>query len=445
LKNGLRDWRIWLITDRFGHRLRSTAIRIVKNVENGHHLDQTIDHYFSTGDFTDTQKALLHEITSGVIRWKGYLDWVLSQYIRKSMKRDVKYLLWITLYQLVFMRKAYYHVINEAVEFAKQESGPQVGNFVNAVLRQFLQAQGTAAGPGSPRPGEESEGSARSLAEIHSFPEWLVVRWLDRFGKDSTVRLMELLNQPPEFALRLDLRKCSQETAMNRLKDKGVSTRPGKYLASAIHVYKLGPVLKDELFKTGCIRVQDEMSQLAGLSVEPAQGSYILDACAGLGTKTEQIMEKAPALLVSMDRSVKRLELGPEEANRVIGDIIEVPFRKGSFDAILLDAPCSSLGIIRKHPEIKWHRREEDISSFGAYQLRLIKSLWEVLKKGGCLVYSVCSFEPEETLDVIEGLRKEKPFLLENAFPFLFNREYLLSLPHLTGTDGFFVARLRKL
>jgi 16S rRNA (cytosine967-C5)-methyltransferase len=128
----------------------------------------------------------------------------------------------------------------------------------------------------------------------------------------------------------------------------------------------------------------------------------------------------------------------------VRGDILRLPFKRNAFDAILLDAPCSSLGIVRKHPEIKWRRTEDEILRFGVYQLALLRAAWGSLKQGGHCIYSVCSFEPEETLDVIRAFAAKEQFLLENPLPFLFNKEYFLSLPHETGVDGFFIAKLRK-
>ncbi|HUJ90139.1 MAG TPA: hypothetical protein VLX12_08095, partial [Syntrophorhabdales bacterium] len=147
---------------------------------------------------------------------------------------------------------------------------------------------------------------------------------------------------------------------------------------------------------------------------------------------------------VTIDLRIGRLSPHSERLSAVRGDVLHPPFKQNVFDAILLDAPCSSLGIVRKHPELKWRRTEDEIPRFGAYQLALLGAVWGSLKRGGCCVYSVCSFEPEETLDVIRAFAEKEQFLLENPLPFLFNKEYFLSLPHETGVDGFFIAKLRK-
>jgi len=368
-----------------------------------------------------------------VIRWRGYLEFILARYARRSIEKDVRYLLWMTLYQAGFMKKAYYHVVKEAVEYAGKEKGRFVAGFINAVLRRYLNDR------------ELSDLSPVEAAH-HAFPAWLVDRWTRRYGSEETGRLLTFLNSEPEFSLRVNISRSTVEKVARELADGGVEVRPGHFSPSALTVGRLSPVLRSGPFKEGTLSVQGEASQLAGMAVDAAGGAMILDACAGSATKTKQIRELCPeARVISMDNDRGRLELSSLSQNIVCGDAAMPPFRSGSFDTILVDAPCSSLGIIRKHPEIKWRRREEDISQFAAIQLSLLRSLWDILRPGGRMVYSVCSFEPEETTGVIHNLSKDKNFVLENPLPFLFNKDCFLSLPHETAMDGFFIARIRKL
>jgi len=358
------------------------------------------------------------------------------------------------------MKKGAYHIVNESVGYAKDEHGAYIGNFVNAVLRNFIRE--TEAVNHRPLPDihrtenlpdsilpKAGQSPISNLSILYSFPEWLVKKWFKRFGYDETIKLLAVLNKSPEFGIRVNLNKISRDEVMRSFEDKGIRVRKGSFLESALYVDRLTPVLKDELFKKGLIHIQDEASQLAGLSTSTLleKGGLVLDACAGSGTKTEQLKDGiAGEAIVAMDIEIKRLKLTSSEIKRVKGDAANSPFKDGVFDVILLDAPCSSFGIINKHPEIKWRRKEKDIAAFGNYQFNLLKSLWIKLKTGGRLVYSVCSFEPEETVGVIERFRKEESFMLENPLPFLFNKnmEYYLSLPHETAMDGFFIARLRK-
>ncbi len=381
-------------------------------------------------------KPLLYEITAGVFRWKGYLDWVLSRYAQRPLKKDVRYLLWVALYQTFFMKKGAYHVVNETVEYAKKENGAAVANFVNAVLRKAAREGRHLPLPDDP---------VQRLSVAYSFPQWLVRRWLARLGERQTEALLTTLNLTPEFSLRINQNKMTQELVREMIREKGLIPRSGKLLPSAITVDRIGPLLNDKLFTSRVIHVQDEASQLVGQAVAPEPGELVLDACAGLGTKTEQMLDEYPEVrLVAMDLRIGRFSPVSGRLSTVRGDILHLPFKQNVFDTILLDAPCSSLGIVRKHPEIKWRRTEEEIPRFGAYQLALLRAAWGSLKQGGHCIYSVCSFEPEETLDVIRAFAGEEQFLLENPLPFLFNKEYFLSLPHETGVDGFYIAKLRK-
>jgi 16S rRNA (cytosine967-C5)-methyltransferase len=426
-----------LIEDKFGSTLRSISIEIIEAVEKGTFLDETVDACFSRYKLPETRRGLVYQIVSGVVRWKGYLDWVLSQLVRKGVKGDIRYLLWISFYQIAYMKKAHYHVVKEAVEYAKERKGVKVANFVNAVLRRFSVERENIPFPADP---------VLSLSINHSFPGWLINRWLARFGLADTERLCSTLNATPTFTVRIDPNRISKETAISRLNALGISTEEGLLIDSAIRVDKLSPLLNDPLFKEGSIYVQDEASQLVALAVAPQEGEVILDGCAGLGTKTAQMRGLMPgATFVAMDINMGRLRLASEKLNLVRGDAMHPPFGKALFDAILLDAPCSSLGIIRKHPEIKWSRREKDVIAASNYQLDLLRSLWDNLKKGGRMVYSVCSFEAEETVEVLERFSKERAFLLENTLPFRSDKEYFLSLPQETGMDGFFMARLKKI
>jgi len=376
-------------------------------------------------------------MVSGAVRWKGFFNWVLSRYTTKTIKKDILYLLWISMYQIRFMKKSYYHVVNETVEYVKKVKGKDVANFVNAILRRFVKE-----GEHIPYPSD----TIMRLSVVHSFPEWLVRRWQKRIGLQELEGLLSTLNKKPEFCLRVNTTKISIDEIQQYLENKNVLTRKGLFSPAALYVDTLTPVIESTFFKKHLIHIQDEASQLTGLAVQPEDGDCILDACAGQGTKTQQLKEMNNKVrIIAMDINIKRLRLVGNREDCICGDAIHNPFKNELFDSILVDAPCSSLGIIRKHPEIKWRRNEEDIIQLSHYQLELIKHLWNNLKKGGAIVYSVCSFEQEETTGVIERFRKEMKFELENPLPFLFNREYFLSMPHDTNMDGFFIARLKKI
>jgi 16S rRNA (cytosine967-C5)-methyltransferase len=367
------------------------------------------------------------------VRWRGYLDLIISRYAAKPLQKEVRYLLWSAIYQVGFMKKAHYHVVKESVEYAKNEYGRSVAGFLNAVLRKFV-----------------NDSEFKDMPEADriraSFPHWLCQRWSRQFGPEQAEGLLAELMREPRFALRVNTARISPEEATQRLADDGIAVTRGRFAPSALIVDRLLPVMEASIFREGLVNIQGEASQLAGIALKEAAGRMVLDACSGSGTKTHQIRELCPGSSVySMDNNLKRLKLSALDASVLCGDSLMTPFRSNSFDTILVDAPCSSLGIIRKHPEIKWRRTKGDIVKFAKLQLAMLNSLWALLPKGGRIIYSVCSFEPEETIDVIHNLAKEKKFALENPLPFLFNKEYFISMPHETGMDGFFIARLKKL
>jgi len=403
---------------------------------DGKPLDDTVDEHFSSMPALERHKPLIYEITSGVIRRKLYLDWVISHFVKRSIDGEVRLLLWMTLYQVFFMRKAAYHVVGEAVDYAKREKGQHVANFVNAVLRRSIRERTDLPMPVDP---------LIRLSIEQSFPQWLVRRWLDRFGQERAGDLLDLLNRTPEFALRIDSRRISPEAVEAHLARLGLKTHSGAFLESAIYVDRIGPLLTDDLLGTHLVHIQDEASQLAAIALAPLPHERTLDACAGRGTKTDQMAEGNPEVrIVAMDLERRKLLSIRGAQSLVQGDAKKNPFKNEVFDSILLDAPCSSLGIIRKHPEIKWRRREEDITRYGAAQREMIEALSQNLKSGGRLVYSVCSFEPEETVHVVEEVAARGALVPENPLPGLLDAPYFLSPPHVTGMDGFFIACLRK-
>ena len=383
-----------------------------------------------------SHKPLIYEIVAGVVRWKLYLDWVLSHFVRKEIKKDVRYLLWMTLYQLFFMHKAAYHVVDEVVEHVKRTKGQSTASFVNAVLRRSLRERDDLKLPSDP---------LSRLSIEHSFPLWLVKRWLERFGVEETTALLDRLNKSPEFSLRVDTGLITKAEATRRLSKIGIEGRDGRYVEDALRVDRIGPLLTDDLLSTGFVHIQDETSQMAVLALAPSPFQLVLDACAGQGTKTGQIRQiSRETRIVAMDRDRHKLLAIDATPQLIQADALRNPFKNGCFDSILLDAPCSSLGIIGKHPEIKWRRREIDILKNGAMQKEMVKALSSSLRSGGRLIYSVCSFEPEETLDVVDEIKRTGALVPDKALPGVSDDAFFLSLPHKTGLDGFFIASFTK-
>ncbi|MCX7857450.1 MAG: 16S rRNA (cytosine(967)-C(5))-methyltransferase RsmB [Deltaproteobacteria bacterium] len=403
---------------------------LLEKIDSGALVDEALNFYFSSSKIDESRKPIIYEIVAGVVRWKLYLEWLLSHHIRKKVKKKIENLLKLTLYQVEFMKKPAYHVVHEAVSFAKSRWGEEIGGFVNAVLRNHMRFRKNYSPP--------------DLSVKYSFPTWLVKRWQKRFG-DEVEHLLSHLNSPSLFGVRVNPKKISSDEVIKYFENVGIQVQKGRYLEYALYVNKLTPVLKSDLFKLQLIYIQDEASQLVSEALEVKEGGKVLDACCGYGTKTSHILDMyaEKCKVIALDKSGRKVKKVSPQALRVIGDIFSIPFKKDSFDTILLDAPCSSLGIIQKHPEIKWRISESDIERFSEIQVSLLKKLWETLKPGGTLIYSVCSFEPEETERVITELINTEEVLVEKVFPFV-EGSFFISIPHRTGMDGFFIAKMKK-
>lgn len=247
-------------------------------MEEGSLLDEAIDRNFLRSTPLAPYKPLIYEIASGVVRWRLYLDWVLSRLAKEGVKKDVRRLLWMGLYQILFMKKAAYHVVNETVEYAKAEKGAGVAGFVNAVLRRAIREKDALAAALPPDP------VARMSIE-YSFPEWLAARWNKRFGTEAARGLLANLSKSPSFALRVDARKITREEAAGMIAGLGIVVEKGRFAPQALRIDKIGPLIESGLLEKHLFCVQDEASQLAGLAVAPAPGDLVLDACAGQGTR----------------------------------------------------------------------------------------------------------------------------------------------------------------
>jgi 16S rRNA (cytosine967-C5)-methyltransferase len=311
-------------------------------------------------------------------------------------------------------------------------------------------------------PADESSDPALYLAEKHSFPRFLVDRFLDRFGREECASLLDTLNRPAPTVLRLRQGSGSAEGMQNRLLEEGVSTIPSPLLPGALRVVRGAPQ-HTQAFREGCIYIQDEAAQIVTLlllPIEPSGG--LLDLCAAPGGKLLAAAETLPpgARIVAADASLARLRLFDGNARRLgIGGVLEVvmdaarPALRGVFGRVLLDAPCTGTGVIRRHPEIRWRRTPGDIQVSAGAQGRALAAAAGLVSPAGRIVYSVCSLEPEEGEERIDELLHERrEFAVVDARSILppalhhlvDGHGYLRTLPHRDDTDGFFAAVLSR-
>ncbi len=394
------------------------------------------------------------EIVYGVLRYRYTLDWILNHFLENPSKLGDFTLnnLRIGVYQIFFMRVPDWAVVNESVEMEKEDSSRNAPNrkgpLVNAVLRNILRQKEKFVLP------LKLENPVEAIAINTSHPKWLIERWIERFGKNDALLLAKANNAVQPFSLRANTLRISRDELLKRLSENNVAAEPTLFSPDGI-VLKEMHTYADLSFISGLFAVQDEASQLITHILGPNPGERVLDACAAPGGKTSHIaqcmrdsgeilaVEKDPKRAVSLEDNLKTLGTGSVKI--VIADLNTLKSTDiGKFDKILVDAPCSSIGVIRKNPDIKYKYSVADLTKNRTKQLELLRSASCFLSESGRLVYSVCSTEPEEGEQVVrEFLKTAKDFRIiedvkrEFLRPFMENG-FFRTYPHKHNMDGFF-------
>lgn len=444
-------------------KCRELAVEILLKVEKKNaYADILLDHSLKKASLSSRDRALLTQLVYGALRWRGRIDWYLSQFLHRSLSGTNAYirnLLRLTLYQLLFLDKVPdYAAVNEGVELAKRHGGARAGGLVNGVVRRILREKDKLPDP------DPKDDAILYLSVRWSHPDWLVKKWLGYFGREETESLLKADNQESPLTLRANRLKGDREGLREKLRARGFNAAPTRWSPQGIQLKSAGAADQFPGFQEGFFQVQGEASQLIGYLVDPQPGERVLDACAAPGGKTTHLAElmRDNGELIVTDISVKGLEKLKQNVQR-LGLTSVRPFAvdvsRGltgalalPYDRILVDAPCSGLGTLRSHPEAKWQKDERDIRRLSKLQKKIVRRLSSYLKPGGILVYATCTLTREENEGVMEDfLDHEKGFVLDNAQDTLpreakhmISGKYFLALPHKHNTDGFFAARMRK-
>ena len=444
---------------------RAAAVRVLVAVERGQTtLSDELER--ARTDLADRRdRALMFEIAAGVLRWRQALDAVLTRASSRpldTLDPAVRAILRAGAYQLRHLDRVPPHaVVNESVETARLAGQKRAAGFVNAVLRAMLRSGSAAGLPARPASLEDREGWLAYLSIALSHPEWLVTRWLDRYGPDAVERWCRFNNMPPRVTFRLRP-GVDRATFLARLAAAEVPAEPAAYTANAVHVLAGGasrvpPDLHDDAV------IQDEGSQLVGHVTAGCRGERVLDLCASPGGKTMLVSESIPAPLqvVACDLRPTRvallramLERGQQPASIVRLDAgAPLPFG-AVFDTVLLDAPCSGLGTLRRDPDLKWSRRPGDLEALARSERRLLDRAATAVRPGGALVYATCSSEPEENEQVVAAFLSAHPGFTAAPVSFppavtgsteLLDADgRLQTLPFRHDLDAFFAAVLRR-
>jgi 16S rRNA (cytosine967-C5)-methyltransferase len=392
----------------------------------------------------------------GVLRLRGQLDWVWEAYSRRPLKQvdsTVADILRLGVYQHLFCDGiAPYAAVNESVLLARRFHLSHASGFINAVMRALT----NSPAPSLPEPSPND--SLSRMSKLLSHPEWLLKRWIARFGLAETVDLCRFNNTEPAHFVRVNTAFIAPEELTRHFRSKGWNPQPAAGLGEAIRIDPAGNPTAEDGYRKGWYEIQSVSSILVGRATAPRAGETVLDACAGRGGKAMHLarLMGGKGIVVAGDIRLAKLRLLQDNRRRLKVEIVyplgyngaETAFRK-RFDRIFLDAPCSSLGVVGRYPDIKWAGRKEEISNTS--QKALLSHLAQYVKPGGVIAYAVCSFEPEETNDVIDdflsgrsGFEREdiREFLPKNFQESVTPDGYWL--PQHCGMEGFFCARLRK-
>lgn len=420
-----------------------------------------IDHEINSNKLSDRDAGLLTEIVYGTLQRKITLDYYLSPYIhsKKNVKSWVETLLRMSVYQMAFLNKVPDHaIIHEAVEIAKKRGHKGIASMVNGVLRNFQRN-------GTPDTSIIESASERISIET-SHPEWLVKRWIEMYGENITKQMCESNLDRKVTSIRVQPLKISREKAMQKLKEFGFKVHESAFSSQGIVVTK-GNILKTALFNDGYVTVQDQSSMLVAEMLKLKSGMMVLDSCSAPGGKVTHIAEKMKdqGKILAYDLHAKKakkinskaekLDLTIIEAKQADGRKLHEKHNEESFDRVLVDAPCSGLGVIRGKPEIKYTKQESDIHNLAQIQFDILTGVAPLVKNKGLLMYTTCTVDKEENNQVVKRFLENHPdFSIDQTFfeelpAFLsdsegISMEGLQLFPHTHQTDGFFLTRLIK-
>jgi 16S rRNA (cytosine967-C5)-methyltransferase len=407
---------------------------------------------------SNKEKKFLYNLCFGVIRNFSLLDWKSGKFFQGNYKKALnkfKTILRLAIFEIDFLTHIPPHAtVNEYVNIAKKKLHRQSAAKLNGILRNYLR-QGKGLSPAKNFKYLETQ-----LAVEYSFPEWMIKRWLSLWGESETRMLCQTLNNRPLFDLRINTTIINPQEFIKILQENNISYEKSIYYNEVIKVSDVQTVENLNLFKRGLCSVQDESALMILDLIMPSEHELILDACAAPGGKYTGLLEKTRSKIriAALDIDKARLNklrlncvrLGFDKFRLVQGDACQPPFFN-KFNKILVDAPCSGLGTIQKHPDIKWRRCYSELFEFQELQLRILESVSKLIAAEGELIYSTCTIDPAENEFVVEKFMERNSGRFEIMPPpkqlagFISEAKYIRTFPHKHQMDGSFAVRLKRI
>ncbi len=438
---------------------RSAAAFIVQQVlVDGAYTNIAVNKFLRNNPLEDLERRLLTELVYGTVKAVGTIDWYLQQCVTRPLdkiEKEILSVLRISVYQIIYMpRIPNSAACNEAVKLARSLSNEGSAKFVNAVLRSLLRKQ--EAGEFKFPDQEQDDAGYLSLQYFH--PRWLIKRWLGPYGRDGVERLLQFDNTAAPVCLRTNTLTITREQLLASLAEAGAECHASKWSKDGIVCEKL-PSLSSVFAKLeNAFYVQDESSMLVGHVVAPEPGMRVLDMCSAPGGKTThvaQLMENQGEI-IACDVHEHKLKLIQENAARLNISIIKPQLSDGtifrpewgeSFDRVLVDAPCSGLGVLRRRAEARWRKKRNELKLFPTLQLKILRNASRYVKDGGRLIYSTCTIEQAENHYLVEEFLQARPEWQRVPFKHPLTGvlvDELQLLPQNDGTDGFYICILEK-
>ena len=439
-------------------KARETAMKVLYAVhENGAYANVALVEALRGTQLDDLGRRFATELVYGAVKAGDTLDWMIGQYTKRPLRKmapDVRAVLRLGIFQLFFLEKIPASAVcNESTELMKKYGHIGTARFVNGILR-------TAAREPERTRIAEGKDEAEYLSLAFQHPLWLVRRWLRAFGREETERLCNFDNAPAVLSLRANLLRTTRDELMDRLRGEGAEVHPSEWTPEGVLCTEHGALDTSSSLREGLFQVQDESSMQVAHVIAPEPGEFVLDMCSAPGGKTTHLAERMKnrgrivaldiydAKLARVEENAKRLGISIIETRRLDAREAGKVFKKQA-DRVLLDAPCSGLGVLRRRPDARWRKSAEEIGRLPMLQRELLESAAQAVRPGGIIVYSTCTIEPVENEELVRDfLATHAEMEQETTGAYLPCRpsknDMVQFYPQRDGIDGFFIARLRR-